>query len=152
MISEVIQEQYLCSICELPFLSRKLVNRHSLSAHKKKIYIVQHYCTRCPNYYQSKEDLNHHFQIAHVEKCTKCPQSFQSKGELNYHYEQTHTVPCSKCPKRFSSKDLLKTHFEINHFAKCTKCPLKFGTMGQFNHHFQVAHTDMGTDMGKLIF
>ena len=103
MISEVIQEQYLCSICELPFLSRKLVNRHSLSAHKKKIYIVQHYCTRCPNYYQSKEDLNHHFQIAHVEKCTKCPQSFQSKGELNYHYEQTHTVPCSKCPKRFSS-------------------------------------------------
>ena len=38
IISEVIQEQYLCYICELPFLSRKLVNRHLLVAHQKKVY------------------------------------------------------------------------------------------------------------------
>lgn len=107
-----------CSICSKEFKSSSLLRQHMKSKH------TGYQCRHCPETFQKREDLNHHFQHSH-------PTEYEIFSDYDgFIAKWEKELECYVCKNKFANFSLLNKHFEVEHpkdkcYILC--CGLKLG-------------------------
>ncbi|KAH3776257.1 oocyte zinc finger protein XlCOF6-like [Dreissena polymorpha] len=133
----VSAESLECDICGNRYKTKVSLKRH-LKKHSSDNTFE---CTRCTQYFNSKDALEQHEKAKHIKShlCVKCGKSFMSKSNLKSHTQLVHKeekdakqlmkCPFKDCKKVFQQKekyqDHMNTHTGIKPYT-CAECEREF--------------------------
>lgn len=130
---QYVREKFPCGECDKVYNSRKALNRHDRSAHKK----VKYHCNICQKSFGSKESLHHHKKGIHADdkpySCEECGASFNFSHSLKLHmlkHSGKRPFQCTECDKTYLTANHLKMHMigvhQNNKIHMCKFCSKSF--------------------------
>lgn len=115
---------YICDICHRPFEMRSFMDHHK-AKHPRGGYS----CKRCPEIFDTKNQLRQHMRILHTAPSCKCDLLIFSEKfniEWSYKFRFFFCVAhlCELCGKSFQTAEYLKKHKRTHSTEtfKCSKC------------------------------
>merc|ERR1712059_41843 len=132
-----------CEQCPgLRFQWKKQLREHIIAEHSYK-------CELCKKKFEALSVFNGHME-SHKARCDKCPEVFNSKNDLIGHKRDQHTVKCTKCKHTFDSDDKCKQHMKKEHEFKCTHCGVVFDYQVRLEQHTSKDHTFLCSSCGVV--
>ncbi|KAK6345207.1 hypothetical protein TWF718_007134 [Orbilia javanica] len=110
------EEEYPCNQCPD---SRRPVFRSHAELVKHKIQAEHHYCKKCDQEFDCRDDLEMHVLRSnrHIT-CFVCVKEFRSESGLQFHTQQAHQTSaggiCPQCHENFNTQAGLLQHIEGN--------------------------------------
>ncbi|XP_029985702.1 zinc finger protein 358-like isoform X2 [Sphaeramia orbicularis] len=145
LINETGEPNFVCSVCDKIFVSRKNLNDHRRVHAEGKPYA----CPVCGHGFYVKSSVNRHM-MSHTEgklyACTECGKKFPTKAELTGH-SRSHIGEkpycCFECGLRFSKAYSLRRHMMLHTGEKpysCSICEKRFRQAVHLNVHMTKFH------------
>lgn len=132
-----INSLFKCSRCELNFLSKEGMEKHSMRVHEGKgIPMTRFKCDKCDAEFDTKQDFKKHKapQKLPCDGCKKKGQAFFAENKceftkhlkfFDYHKNEDiksrSLITCMKCKLEFKNSQLLKIHKDHTGRVSCKK-------------------------------
>jgi hypothetical protein len=119
------RESFVCSLCNIGFLTSKRLSLHNNKKHRKKI---KWHCEDCDGSFDSKNDLDVHVKVMHkyqeVYRCDQCDKIFNTPSQRKSHqiiHQQSTKECCPTCGKKVK---YLRSHVKLHQIPEifCIKC------------------------------
>lgn len=178
---DTIQRHRSCGSCTKGFATSETLLIHQQKktctddSPKRKLPMQprpkMHGCCKCPDMFQTFDELMKHFEIEHAENkyfgdelgqflCKLCTEPFQNKGDLQRHYKNPRlkTYTCTQCNKTLASFPKYKAHIETAHGQTqeypCDKCDKIYDRLDSLRYHKYMLHNEKNVytceDCGKV--
>jgi hypothetical protein len=126
---------YLCEICNAPFINSRTLQCH-LARHKKGSFP----CSFCSKIFDTNGKRSNHERSVHIgnvkrSKCPYCSEKFATHKKRTDHMVEIHgaqrvVLQCNACDKTFLNRANLTTHTNRDHLMErrheCRLCDKKF--------------------------
>ena len=116
--------KFLCQVCGAKFPFASDLSAHQAINLDEKKFVCPY--PKCGRKYQTKPDLNHHYNYRHKQKmskasenkCSVCDKPFQKTKYLKEHmksHAEEFPFECSICGERFKWRSSRKNHIKQKH-------------------------------------
>ena len=157
---------FKCLKCELSFLSKEGMEKHSARTHgvETHVKVTKFRCEHCNETFSSKPDLNSH-RLKQRLLCKKCQEDgktciSENKCELLKHVRSVHknelwkknqgkSLECKRCHKVLKTAKQMKTHQETHSMLACTKCGKKLEGFCNLELHLKTNCNKTDKSAGK---